>query len=62
MASGLQTNLTKTKVFYLGHSKDRANEITEKLGCKKGTFSINYLRIPISNMVLPRKVWEDIIT
>ncbi|WOL04485.1 hypothetical protein Cni_G13206 [Canna indica] len=61
LASGLKANLAKTKVVHVRGCEERGVEAAAILGCKRGTFPLKYLGLPLRDGRLAREDWNCII-
>jgi hypothetical protein len=52
--SGLKINMDKSELIISRESESLTQQLSDVLGCKKGTFPIIYLDLPLSDKRLPK--------
>lgn len=59
-ASGLNINLTKSTIFLINVSADRANSIAESWGLSKGQLPTTYLGMPLGGKPSSFIFWDNV--
>jgi hypothetical protein len=60
-ASGLATNINKSKAFLIRCDEDQLSVITHTLGCQCADFSCTYLGVPLSPWRLPKSAMQPVV-
>eukprot|EP00253_Pinus_taeda_P015632 PITA_15632 len=60
-ASGMEVNLTKSKIFFFNTNIAIQNNIAKILSFQRDSLPSKYFGIPLTNKPLPKSIWEPII-